>query len=93
MSRRITFMQAINEGLDISMNRDDRVFIMGEDLAGGTGIEHLNGEGAFGGVFGVTKGLVEKHGYSELLIRRFLKWGIWEQLLEQQQLDYAQFQN
>ena len=67
MSRRITFMHAINEGLDISMNRDDRVFIMGEDLAGGTGIEHLNGEGAFGGVFGVTKGLVEKHGYERVI--------------------------
>lgn len=67
MSRRITFMQAVNEGLDMAMDKDDRVILLGEDLAGGTGIEHLNGEGAFGGVFGVTKGLVEKHGYERVI--------------------------
>ncbi|MEG0255005.1 MAG: alpha-ketoacid dehydrogenase subunit beta [Vagococcus sp.] len=67
MSRRITFMQAVNEGLDLAMQKDERVILLGEDLAGGTGIEHLNGEGAFGGVFGVTKGLVEKHGYERVI--------------------------
>ena len=60
-------MQAVNEGLDMAMDKDDRVILLGEDLAGGTGIEHLNGEGAFGGVFGVTKGLVEKHGYERVI--------------------------
>ena len=67
MSRRITFMQAINEGLDMSMDRDERVILLGEDIAGGTHIEHLEGEGAWGGVFGVTKGLVEKHGYERVI--------------------------
>lgn len=40
---------------------------MGEDIAGGTTIEHLEGEGAWGGVFGVTKGLVEKHGFERVI--------------------------
>ncbi|MFI3805847.1 alpha-ketoacid dehydrogenase subunit beta [Vagococcus fluvialis] len=67
MSRRITFMQAINEGLDMSMEKDERVILLGEDIAGGTHIYHLEGEGAWGGVFGVTKGLVEKHGYERVI--------------------------
>lgn len=67
MSRRITFMQAINEGLDMSMEKDERVILLGEDIAGGTQIDHLEGEGAWGGVFGVTKGLVEKHGYERVI--------------------------
>lgn len=67
MSRRITFMQAINEGLDMAMEKDNRVILLGEDIAGGTHIEHLEGEGAWGGVFGVTKGLVEKHGYERVI--------------------------
>lgn len=67
MSRRITFMQAINEGLDMAMEKDERVILLGEDIAGGTHIEHLEGEGAWGGVFGVTKGLVEKHGYERVI--------------------------
>lgn len=67
MSRRITFMQAINEGLDMSMEKDERVILLGEDIAGGTHIDHLEGDGAWGGVFGVTKGLVEKHGYERVI--------------------------
>lgn len=67
MSRRITFMQAITEGLDMSMEKDERVILLGEDIAGGTHIDHLEGEGAWGGVFGVTKGLVEKHGYERVI--------------------------
>ena len=67
MSRRITFMQAINDGLDMSMEKDERVILLGEDIAGGTHIDHLEGEGAWGGVFGVTKGLVEKHGYERVI--------------------------
>ncbi|WP_326716523.1 alpha-ketoacid dehydrogenase subunit beta [Vagococcus jeotgali] len=40
---------------------------MGEDIAGGTTIEHLEGEGVWGGVFGVTKGLVEKHDFERVI--------------------------
>ena len=67
MTRKVTFMKAINEGLDMSMEKDERVILLGEDIAGGTHIDHLEGEGAWGGVFGVTKGLVEKHGYERVI--------------------------
>ncbi|MGX7197412.1 alpha-ketoacid dehydrogenase subunit beta [Enterococcus olivae] len=69
MSRKITFLQAINEGLDIAMERDDHVILLGEDIAGGANVDHLEekNEGAWGGVFGVTKGLVEKHGRERVI--------------------------
>lgn len=67
MTRKITFMQAINEALDQSMDRDNNVILLGEDIAGGATIDHLGNEGAWGGVFGVTKGLVEKHGRERVI--------------------------
>lgn len=67
MTRKITFMQAINEALDQSMERDERVILLGEDIAGGATIDHLGNKGAWGGVFGVTKGLVEKHGRERVI--------------------------
>jgi len=48
--REITFSEAIREALREEMKRDGTVFLMGEDI------------GRFGGVFGVTKGLVEEFG-------------------------------
>ena len=60
-------MQAINEGLDIAMARDERVILLGEDIAGGATVEHLNQSGAWGGVFGLTKGLVEKYGTERVI--------------------------
>lgn len=67
MERKITMMQAINEGLDIAMAQDERVILLGEDIAGGATIEHLNQTGAWGGVFGLTKGLVEKYGTDRVI--------------------------
>lgn len=60
----ITFMQAINEGLQQAMAKDDRVFLIGEDIAGGASVEHLDekNEDSWGGVFGVTKGLMPEFG-------------------------------
>jgi pyruvate dehydrogenase E1 component beta subunit len=59
MPRNISFKQAINEALDQEMARDERVVIMGEDVAGGQGSP---GEmDAWGGVLGVTKGLWAKY--------------------------------
>jgi pyruvate dehydrogenase E1 component beta subunit len=49
-SRCITYAWAINAALDEEMERDDRVFIMGQDV------------GELGGVFGVTRGLFAKYG-------------------------------
>ena len=49
-TRSLTYAQAINEAMWEEMERDERVFIMGEDV------------GVMGGVFGVTKGLHERFG-------------------------------
>jgi len=50
--RQITYVEALNEALREEMRRDSTVFVMGEDVAVWGG----------GGVFGVTKGLVEEFG-------------------------------
>ena len=55
-----SFREAINEALHAEMARDDTVFMIGEDIAGGTGGE--GEEDAWGGVMGVTKGLLGKFG-------------------------------
>jgi pyruvate/2-oxoglutarate/acetoin dehydrogenase E1 component len=51
-TREITYAEALNEALREEMRRDPAVFIMGEDVAVWGG----------GGIFGVTKGLVEEFG-------------------------------
>ena len=48
--RQITFREAIGEALREEMIRDERVFLMGEDV------------GAFGGAFGTTRGLLREFG-------------------------------
>jgi pyruvate/2-oxoglutarate/acetoin dehydrogenase E1 component len=48
----LTYAEALNEALREEMRRDARVFVMGEDVAVWGG----------GGIFGVTKGLVEEFG-------------------------------
>lgn len=45
-----TFLEAISAAIDEEMQRDERVLIMGEDIAG------------FGGAFKVTAGLLERYG-------------------------------
>lgn len=47
---KISYLEALNKALDEEMARDDRVFMIGEDV------------GKKGGVFGVTKGLQQKYG-------------------------------
>jgi len=46
----ITFTQAIHDTLAAEMQRDSSIFLMGEDI------------GAYGGAFGVTRGLLEAFG-------------------------------
>jgi 2-oxoisovalerate dehydrogenase E1 component len=48
--REMTFVEALNTAFHQEMARDDRVFVMGEDV------------GLIGGIFGVTRGLREKFG-------------------------------
>lgn len=55
MARKISYQQAINEALAQEMRRDESVFIIGEDVAGGAGAP--GEQDAWGGVLGVTKGL------------------------------------
>jgi len=56
---------AINEALDLEMRRDPTVIIMGEDIAGGAGAQ--GEEDAWGGVLGVTKGLIGKYGAKRVM--------------------------
>ncbi len=48
--RQIPYWQAINEALEEEMKRDERVFLMGEDI------------GIYGGAYGATRGLLDKFG-------------------------------
>lgn len=69
MARQINFMKAVNEALDQAMEKDENVVLLGEDIAGGREIEHLEeqNEDAWGGVFGVTKGLGPKYGLDRVI--------------------------
>jgi pyruvate/2-oxoglutarate/acetoin dehydrogenase E1 component len=44
------FTEALRDALDLAMSRDPEVILLGEDI------------GAYGGAFGVTRGLIEKFG-------------------------------
>ncbi len=60
-----SYRQAINEALRQEMERDDRVIIMGEDIAGGMGA--VGEDDAWGGPLGVTKGLEPIFGRDRVL--------------------------
>lgn len=66
-TREITFQQAINEAIRYEMRRDPNVILMGEDVAGGAGVDHLQDNEAWGGVLGVTRGLVQEFGRHRVL--------------------------
>lgn len=51
----MTFLEAIRDALLFEMRRDDRVFLLGEDIA------------EFGGAFKVTKGFVEEFGKQRVI--------------------------
>jgi acetoin:2,6-dichlorophenolindophenol oxidoreductase subunit beta len=60
MSRKLNYKDAINEALSQEMERDDKVIVIGLDVAGGRGTEGVMD--SWGGVLGVTKGLYGKFG-------------------------------
>ncbi|CAN5705695.1 alpha-ketoacid dehydrogenase subunit beta [soil metagenome] len=51
----VTFLEAIREGIWEEMERDEKVFLMGEDI------------GAYGGAFKVTEGMQERFGQLRVL--------------------------
>jgi 2-oxoisovalerate dehydrogenase E1 component beta subunit len=51
----ITYLEAIRQALFDEMARDERVFVMGEDV------------GAYGGAFKVTEGLLDKYGEARVI--------------------------
>jgi 2-oxoisovalerate dehydrogenase E1 component beta subunit len=51
----ITYLEAIRQALFDEMARDERVFLMGEDI------------GAYGGAFKVTEGLIDKYGEARVI--------------------------
>jgi len=67
MARKISFSQAINEAMKIAMRQDENVILLGEDVAGGAQVDHLQDDEAWGGVLGVTKGLVQEFGRDRIL--------------------------
>ncbi len=50
MSKDLSYLEAIREALSEEMERDPKVFVLGEDV------------GPYGGAFGVTQGLYDKYG-------------------------------
>jgi pyruvate/2-oxoglutarate/acetoin dehydrogenase E1 component len=54
MERELTYREALNEALHEEMARDERVFILGEDV------------GKYGGPFQITRGLYERFGESRV---------------------------
>ena len=60
-----SYRQAINEALRQEMERDHRVVLMGEDVAGGLGAP--GEQDAWGGPLGVTKGLMPTFGRDRVL--------------------------
>ncbi|WP_409174069.1 alpha-ketoacid dehydrogenase subunit beta [Brevibacillus fortis] len=67
MTKKMSMSQAINEAMKLAMRRDENVILMGEDVAGGAQVDHLQDEEAWGGVLGVTKGLVQEFGRERVL--------------------------
>ena len=47
---RVTYREAVREGIREALQKDSRVFLMGEDV------------GAYGGCYAVSKGLLEEFG-------------------------------
>ena len=66
-AREILYREAINEALRQEMERDETVIIMGEEIAGGAGREHLGIVDAWGGPFRTTVGLIQQFGPDRVL--------------------------
>ena len=54
LMRRITYREAVREALEEALDRDERVFLMGEDV------------GRYGGAYACSKGLLEQFGEARI---------------------------
>lgn len=62
--REITYLEAVREAMTQEMERDQRVFLIGEDI------------GAYGGAFGATLGMLEQFGPERILDTPITELGI-----------------
>ncbi|MDB6084962.1 MAG: Transketolase central region [Gammaproteobacteria bacterium] len=62
---RTSFRQALNDALRSEMRRDSSVVVIGEDVAGGAGGTGI--DDAYGGIMGVTRGLVGEFGRARVI--------------------------
>jgi pyruvate/2-oxoglutarate/acetoin dehydrogenase E1 component len=62
--RELTYLEAVREALWQEMERDERVFVIGEDV------------GVYGGAFGVTRGMVEHFGAERVIDTPISEYGI-----------------
>ena len=62
--RELSYLEAVREALWQEMERDERVFIIGEDV------------GVYGGAFGVTRGMVEAFGEERIIDTPISELGI-----------------
>lgn len=67
MTRKLSMSVALNEAMQLAMRKDENVILLGEDVAGGAEVDHLQDDEAWGGVLGVTKGLVQEFGRERIL--------------------------
>lgn len=67
MTRKLMMSKAINEAMKLAMRKDQDVILLGEDVAGGANVDHLQDDEAWGGVLGVTKGLVQEFGRERII--------------------------
>ena len=63
-SHEVTYLEAISQALDEEMSRDQRIFLMGEDI------------GAYGGAFKITEGFLQKYGDHRVLDTPLAESGI-----------------
>jgi len=66
-TRELTFSQAINDALRLAMRRDPTVIVIGEDVAGAAGRQHLGLQDAWGGPLRATRGLIGEFGPGRVL--------------------------
>ena len=69
----LTYSEAVNDAIRLAMRKDPTVILLGEDVAGGAGVDHLQDDQALGGALGVTKGLVQEFGRSRA---RYADYGV-----------------